>query len=86
MLPMRRHKLRFGGGDTGSLGAECELCIDATVGETALAEGSLDSDSEPGFGPLAPSAKELPPICSSSSFSSHSSMLLRLSKPVGCER
>lgn len=82
---MRRHKLRFGAGGTGSLGADCELEADATVGDTALVEGSLDGDSEPSFGPLPTSAKALP-VCSSSSFSSHSSMLLRRSRPGGCER
>ena len=86
---MRRHKLRFGGGDTGSLDAEGgKLRVDASAGDTdmALVEGLLDSDSEPSFGPLPSSAEAPPPPVCSSSFSSHSSMLLRPSRPVGCER
>ena len=86
---MRCHKLRFGGGDTGSLGAEGELGVDATKDDMAVVEavveGLLHSDSELSFGPLPPSAKALSPVCSSS-FSSHSSMLLRLSRHVGSER
>ena len=82
---IRRHKLRFGGGDMGSLGAEGELGVDATVDDMALVEGMLDSNSEASFGPTPSSAKAPPSVCSSS-FSSHSSMLLRSSRHVGCER
>lgn len=86
-MPMRCHKLRFGGGeDTGSLGADGELGVDATEDDMAVVEGLLHSDSsELSFGPLPPSAKAPSPVCSSS-FSSHSSMLLRLSRHVGSER
>lgn len=86
LMPMRCHKLRFGGAGTGSLGTEGKLGVDATVGDTALVEGSLDSDSEPSFRPLPPSGKTSAPICSSSIVSSHSSMLLRPSRFVDCER
>jgi len=87
-MPMRCHKLRFAGDvDHGSPGAEGKLGDEATVGDKALVEGSLDSDSESSFGPLPSSAKAPPsPICSSSFISSHSSMLLRPSRFVGCER
>lgn len=85
-MPMRCHKLRFGGRDTGSLVAEGKLGVDATVGDMALVEGLLDSESKLGFGPSSSSAKALAPVCSSSFISSHSSMLLRLSRFVGCER
>jgi hypothetical protein len=45
---MRRHRLRFGGGDTGSLGGEGEPGFDATVGDKALVEEDLVySDSGP---------------------------------------
>jgi hypothetical protein len=88
---MRCHKLRVGGGgDTSSLSAEGgELGADATVGDTILVEGTLDSsDSEPSFEPSPSSAKAPPPppVCSPSFISSHSSMLLRPSRFVGCER
>jgi hypothetical protein len=86
LMPMRCHKLRFGGGGTGSLGSEGKLGVDATVGDTALVEGLLDSDSEPSFRPPPSSGKTSAPICSSSFISSHSSMLVRLSIFVGCER
>jgi hypothetical protein len=87
-MPMRCHKLRIGGGGTGSLGTEGKLGVDvdATVGDTALVEGSRDSGSEPSFGPLSSSAEAPPPVCSSSFISSHASMLLRTSRFVDCER
>ncbi len=44
---MRRHRLRFGGGDSASLGEGCELGVDDTVGDTALVKVLPDSDSEP---------------------------------------
>lgn len=46
-LLMRRHRLRFGGGD-GSLGGEGESVVDATVRDMAVVEEALVySDSEP---------------------------------------
>jgi hypothetical protein len=70
----------------GSLGAEGELDVDSTVGDTTLVEGMLDSDSESSFGLLPSSTKAPPLVCSSSFISSHSSMLLRLSRFVSCGR
>jgi hypothetical protein len=124
---MRRHRLRFGGGNTGSLNEGGEVGVDATVGDTSLEGVLLNSDSEPepvtggasegdlvgnggarviggdsalcvatsgacscpvpglSLGPLPSCDKASPPVCTSS-FSSRSSMLLRPSRLVRCER
>lgn len=46
-LLMRRHRLRFGGTDTGSLDDEAEPGAEATVVNTALVEVLVCGDSEP---------------------------------------
>ena len=46
-LLMRRHRLRFGGTNTGSFDEEAEPGVKATVGNTALAEVLVYGDSEP---------------------------------------
>ncbi len=53
---MRRHRLRFGGGNTGSLNEGGEVGVDATVGDTSLEGMLLNSDSEPE--PVAEGASE----------------------------
>jgi len=44
---MRRHRLRFRGGDRGSFGSEAEPGVDAFVGNTALVGVLVYSDSDP---------------------------------------